>query len=49
MEKCLDCAEWCGRCRLNKPNKIAITDACGDFEPKYSATYVIPEIVEVKA
>jgi len=47
--KCYDCAEWCGRCLKDRINKIAWSEACSDFKPKYSVQYVIPEFVEVKA
>lgn len=41
-KQCCDCRLWCGRCCLNKLNKIAWSKACEIFESKDSAMYVIP-------
>lgn len=51
--KCYDCAEWCGRCRKGRKNKIASDVACDCFRERDAVLAFITDcfdtIIEVCA
>lgn len=48
---CIDCPEWCGRCRKDKVNRIAWSEACQEFSDvvgKFSSEVIMFPLVMEK-